>query len=391
MLNDVSFAGEIGSYRFKGNSSVIQLIPKSAKLSEAIPSVQLAGEKGNFIFENQKYLLPYDDNELTLQFDVLPNYHYTGEGTLYYRILELNGEWKVAQKKEHYTVELLRIPPGEFTLEVYAESGGVFSAIQQIKLTVKQPFYFQWWFVVLFFGLIIGFTYLVIRWRARLIELKNRRVFEKQQLKLKVLNSELVAIRSQMNPHFIFNSLSSIQTKILNEDRVEAYKNVNTFATLLRQALQFTSKEFISLEEELEFTRNYILLEQTRTSNAFEYIEKIDTVISTGVLMIPSLFLQPFIENAIRHGLMHSKTKKTLLLSIQEKEFGFEAVIEDNGIGRSASNAINAEQRPDHVSFATRAIQDRIDILKEAKKMNIDLRIEDLYTGTRVIINFEAL
>ena len=391
VLNDVSFFGQLGSYRIKGNSSSIQLIPISSQLPKEIPSIHQISEKGNFTFDNQQYLLPYSDNELTLQFDVLPNYHYTGEGSLYYRILELNGEWKQAQKKDHYTVELLRVPPGKFTLEVYAESGGVNSKIQRVKLTVKQPFYFQWWFIVLFFGFIIGLAYLVIRRRARLIEIKNRRVFEEQQMKMKVLNSELVAIRSQMNPHFIFNSLSSIQTKILNEDRVEAYKNVNTFATLLRQALLFTSKEFISLQDELDFTRNYITLEQTRTSNAFEYVEKIDTVTSAEELMIPALFLQPFIENAIRHGLMHSKTKKILLLSITEKEFGFEAVIEDNGIGRLASNAINAEQQPDHISFATKAIQDRIDILREANKMHIELRIEDLQPGTRIIINFEAL
>ena len=391
VLNDVTFTGGIGSYRIKGNSSSIQLIPNSAKIFVEIPSVNLVDESGNFLFVNQHYSLPYNDNELILQFDVLPNYHYSGEGNVYYRILELNGEWKLAQKKEHYTVELLRIPPGEFTLEVYAESGVAYSSIQQFKLSVEQPFYFQWWFILLFFGFIIGFTYFIIRWRARLIELKGRRIFEEQQLKFKVLNSELVAIRSQMNPHFIFNSLSSIQTKILNEDRVEAYKNVNTFATLLRQSLHFTSQEFITLQEEMEFTRNYITLEQTRTENAFKYIEVIDPQLDLNVNAIPALFLQPFIENAVRHGLMHSKKSKLLSLTITKMDQGFQAMIEDNGVGLEASAIINEVVRPDHTSFASKAIQDRIDILGETQKMNIDLHIDDLENGTRVIINFKEI
>lgn len=391
VMNDITFAGGIGNYRIIGNSSSIQLIPITATKDTVIPTVSRIDDSGNFTLENNAYSLPYKDNELTFQFDVLPNFHYSGEGNVYYRIVELNGEWKPAQKKEHYSVELLRIPPGKFTLEVYAESGGVHSEIQQFNLKVKQPFYFQWWFILLFFGFIIGISYLIIRWRARLIELKNRRVFEKQQLKLKALNAELVAIRSQMNPHFIFNSLSSIQTKILNEDRVEAYKNVNTFATLLRQALHFTSKEFISLQEEMEFTRNYVSLEQTRTENAFEYVEVIDPLLDLSGNAIPALFLQPFVENAIRHGLMHSKKSKLLSLTLTRKEDGFQAIIEDNGIGREASAAVNEVERPNHTSFASKAIQDRIDILGETQKMNIDLRIDDLENGTRVIIYFKGI
>ena len=391
VLNDVSFFGELGAYRVKGNSSSIQLIPIQEGFNMQTPRIRLTSKKGSYVLEKELFVLPYNENELAFEFDLLPNYHYSGTGEVYYRIAELSGLWRKASKDKHYTVDLLRIPPGNYTLEVYGESGGNFSAIGRYKMRVDQPYYFQWWFILLSLLVLIGIMLVVGRWRARLIQAKNARVMKEQELKMKALNSELVAIRSQMNPHFIFNSLSSIQTKILNEDRVEAYKNVNTFATLLRQALQFTSKEFITLQEELEFTRNYITLEQTRTSNAFEYVESIDTVLSTEVLMIPALFLQPFIENAIRHGLMHSKEDKTLRLTIKEKERGFEAVIEDNGIGRSASNSINTEQRPDHTSFATKAIQDRIDILKEANKMNIELRIEDLHPGTHVIINFEAL
>jgi len=390
-LNDVMFVGEFGEYRVKGNSSAIQMIPKSIEKPNVKPFIHLISERGNYTIKNGSYILPYSENELTLNFDILPNYHYNSEGKLFYRILELNKQWKVAQTNKHYIIELLRIPPGDFTLEFYAESDGGYSSKERFQIHVKHPFYFRWWFIALFFGLIIAIAYVVVRWKARLNKLKNQRIIKEQQLKMKALSSELVAIRSQMNPHFIFNSLSSIQTKILNEERVEAYKNVNTFATLLRQALQFTSKEFITLQEELDFTRNYILLEQTRTSNAFEYVEEIDTLISADELLIPSLFLQPFIENAIRHGLMHSKSNKKLRLRIQEKEFGLEAVIEDNGIGRLASNEINTEQRPDHISFATKAIQDRIEILKEANKMDIDLQIEDLPQGTRVVINFKAL
>lgn len=391
VLNDVSFVGEIGAHRIRGNNNSIQLIPKNQIVQVQIPKILLVSKKGKYKLENNRYVLPFNENDLTFEFDLLPNYHYSGEGEVYYRIAELNLEWKKVQKGDRYVLELLRIPSGNFTLEVYGESGGVNSEIKRYSLTVKQPFYYQWWFIGLMFLFVIGVTYLVMRWRGRLKEIKNQRFLKEQQLKMKALNSELVAIRSQMNPHFIFNSLSSIQTKILNEDRVEAYNNVNTFAKLLRQALQFTSKEFITLQEELEFTRNYILLEQTRTSDSFEYIEEIDPSLQLITLSIPSLFLQPFIENAIRHGLMHSKNGKRLILKIRKVENGFEAVIEDNGIGRLASSEINRVNRPNHTSFATQAIDDRIDILRETNKMKIDLRIEDLESGTRVAINFRMV
>lgn len=390
-LNDLSFCDEVGQYRINGNNSSIQLIPLDQAFNAPSPTVELVSEKGGTKKRNASYSLPYGDNELSLEFDILPNYHFSRQGSLYYRIVELDKDWKLAQRKDHYLIELLRLPSGDYTLEMYAESGGVQSQIQYYKLGIDQPFYFQWWFIVLFFGVIIVLTYGVIRWRSKLANMKNQRFMKEQELKMKALNSELVAIRSQMNPHFIFNSLSSIQTKILNEDRVEAYKNVNTFATLLRQALQFTSKEFITLQEEMEFTRNYISLEQTRTADAFDYVERIDSNLDLKNCAIPALFLQPFIENSIRHGLMHSKKTKSLQLSIFKKDSGFVAVIEDNGIGRMASASINEVQRPNHNSFASKAIEDRIDILRETKKMIIDLKIDDLEHGTIVTLNFQAI
>lgn len=388
-LEGVTLFGELSNYRIKGNNNSLHLIPKYKTYKSIAPKLYLTKKTGNFSMNKETYILPYNDNTLLLEFDVLPNYLITGESTFYYRIAELSNHWRKALKSDRYAVELLRIPPGEYTLEVYAESDGALSATSYFALQVEQPFYFQWWFVMLASLLMIGLIYSIGVWRERLSEVKNQRILKEQELKMKALNSELVAIRSQMNPHFIFNSLSSIQTKILNEDRVEAYKNVSTFATLLRQALQFTSKEFISLQEELAFTRNYISLEQTRTANAFTYLEEIDENLDLRKTDIPALFLQPFIENAIRHGLIHSKNNKVLRLTIVQLIDGFEATIEDNGIGRIASAAINEQQRPEHTSFATRAIEDRIDILRDSKKMFIELNVEDLNSGVRVTIKFK--
>lgn len=387
-LKEILYMTEIGDFFVQANNTTIQYLKKNV----SAPQTHLKLKELDNIVKNglddTPIVLPFSNNEISFSFDLLPNYQYKDAGEVYYRIVGLDEEWRKLAKGDKYTVELLRIPSGNYTLEIYGTNGTETTEILRYSLCVLQPYYFQWWFVFICILVLTIMIYILVRRRAKLIQVKNDRKIKEQELKLNALNSELTAIRSQMNPHFIFNSLSSIQTKILNEDRVEAYKNLNTFSTLLRQALQFTSKEFLTLIDEISFTRNYIQLEQTRTSDAFEYKEEIDPDLNPEIERVPSLFLQPFVENAIRHGLMHSKGKKCLCIKISKLENGFRVIIEDNGVGRTESYRINHEQRPEHESFATNAIQDRIDILNETKKMKIDLKIIDLEKGTRVEINF---
>src|SRR5690606_30901875 len=115
------------------------------------------------------------------------------------------------------------------------------------------------------------------------------------------ISSELKALRSQINPHFIFNSLSVIQTKILENKSESAYHNLNAFSKLLRQSLEYTSKEWISLKDELEFLQNYIKLENERFNNEIEFELNLDFEGDLSKLMFPSFLTQPFVENAFRH------------------------------------------------------------------------------------------
>jgi hypothetical protein len=386
-VKETMFINAIGGGYCFGNSSKIIIGTNQSEIIEPKPSIQILKSQGDFTQKGSTFYLPSKNNSLTLTMDLLPNFRDLGEGTIAYRLQKINNKWLPVQALDHYKLDLVRIPPGKYVLEIQGSTrNGSTSDLLIYTLIVAYPFYLQWWFLSLCVLFLLGIGYFSFRWRAKQMEKKNKIALEKQQMQLKVLTSELNAIRAQMNPHFIFNTLSSIQAKILNEDKMSAFENLSTFAVLLRQALQFTSEEFLSLKNELAFIKNYVELEQQRTGNAFQFEEKIDPTLDTDTIEVPSLILQPFVENSIRHGLMHSKGSKKLKITVKKTDYGICINICDNGIGRKASEAINQQIKAKHRSFATKAIYDRIDMLKQSGKMNIELTIRDLTPGTEVSI-----
>ena len=222
--------------------------------------------------------------------------------------------------------------------------------------------------------------------RIRSIRRKNEVRIAQQQAKSDLMELELKAIRSQMNPHFIFNCLNSIQDLILNEKTDASYDYIVLFAQLVRNTLNYSNQDFIPFEKELEFLNIYLRLEKLRFKDDFEYV-----IESNGVadVKIPSLLVQPFIENALVHGLLHKIGLKKLKVTFSLNE-ELICVIEDNGIGVEKSKAIKARQGG-HTSFAMAAIQKRLELLKQQGFDEAAYTLEDLgqagnSEGTRVIL-----
>jgi len=202
----------------------------------------------------------------------------------------------------------------------------------------------------------------------------------------------LVALRAQMNPHFIFNCINTAQNFVINAEKEAAYDYLANFAKLLRLVLENSGKTFVSLEDELMQIRLYIELELIRFSEKFSYSISVDPVLENGVFEIPSMILQPFIENAILHGLMNKEDNAAgnLAVELQLKDDMIQCTLTDNGVGRVKAQEIKQQKAIHYQSTALPNIEERLSILNRASERKISYRIEDIHasgeTGTRVII-----
>lgn len=230
--------------------------------------------------------------------------------------------------------------------------------------------------------ILLVFTIILIYNRIRL----NRKIqTERQEKELSLY--QMMALKSQMNPHFIFNALNSIQDLILKEKTEESYTYISKFAELVRETLNHSNEEFIDIEEELKSIELYLQLEKLRFQDGLE----VDFV-TNGIenITIPPLLIQPFIENAIKHGLLHKKGDKHLRIHFKLKE-SLICTISDNGVGRAASEKIQARRKKSHASFATKSIENRFELLRKSYGENlgityIDTETDGKPTGTTVIL-----
>ena len=258
-------------------------------------------------------------------------------------------------------------------------------------LFIEVPIHFasSWWFkllALLLLGFIVKFIY---DQRVSLINERHRNELLRQEENLQL---ELKALRAQMNPHFLFNSLNSIKNFILSSDSHSAAKYLSSFAHLIRLILQQSSEKRIVLSEELEMLRLYLELEELRFKKNFQYQITLCDDIDPEELSLPPLILQPFIENAIWHGLSTKEGDRRLWIKFQLDSLSLVCVIEDNGIGRAASNRASEHKLKSHKSMGMNITQQRLDLINELEKLNLKIEITDLFandnspSGTRIEI-----
>ena len=223
---------------------------------------------------------------------------------------------------------------------------------------------------------------------------KQKARIEILQNKQKATESRLQSLRLQMNPHFLFNALNSIQQMILANEEMVATKYLSRFSKLLRSILIHSDKESISLSEELDMLHLYVELESVRFKETFTYTINCDEQIDADEIKIPTLLIQPFVENAIWHGLMHKEGVRSLTITFTEMGEYILCVIEDNGIGRKASRAmkITSGQGKKHTSKGIEVSLERLNALYKSGHGDASLEIIDmtdpqgLALGTRVEI-----
>lgn len=215
---------------------------------------------------------------------------------------------------------------------------------------------------------------------------KKRQLAEAQK---KIGELKLMALRSVMSPHFVFNVLNSIQYYIIKNDRVNAINYLSTFSKLIRSVLTHSINNKIKLSDELDILKNYIELELARFENKFEYVLNVDDDIDTDSIEIPSLLLQPYIENAINHGLYNKTEKGLLTINIFEDGDLIYFMIEDNGIGRKAAMELRKKNFPGHRSVGAKLTEERLRLINEEHRITFvveDMEEEGEPAGTRVTI-----
>ncbi len=362
---------------------LVAIFGKKEKLEFSITKLLVNGskvelkDKIRFSSQQNKFQFQLQFNDVIKAQDAYYTYKLNGFDDSTYSLSAKNG-----------IINYDYIPSGSYDLEVTLCYNNVEHYTVHYTFKIAPIYYKTWWFFTLILLVVIAIAFMVFKWRIRKISQKNLEALEKERLSKNMLDSELKALRSQMNPHFMFNSLNSIQHLILKEDIENSYDYIVMFSELVRNTLNYSEQEFISIEKEIKFLEVYLELEKLRFKKDFEYI--IHSNVPKNI-QVPSILIQPFIENALKHGLLHKKGLKKLSVELIYNE-GLTCIIKDNGVGRKAAAEVNKRERAEHQSFAMGSITKRLEILSERYQDSfkfevIDLEIRNEPIGTEVRLN----
>ncbi|WP_170110654.1 histidine kinase [Flavilitoribacter nigricans] len=256
------------------------------------------------------------------------------------------------------------------------------------EIPVFLPFIICMLVSLMLYGILIGGQF-------NRMKLQESRATQKSTyLQNQLLQVESKALRAQMNPHFIFNCLNSIKGLIQETANQQAIHYLTLFSKFIRRVLQHSEEKQISLEEELEMSRLYIEMERLRFEKSFTYKVEIDPAVDTSFFRVPPMILQPILENAIWHGLMHKQGDREIRLEIKAEGEGVKCIVEDNGIGRKQAAALQVNARNGHRSFGTKLILDRLQVNQQLFNHHFVINIIDKIVngraaGTRVELSLD--
>jgi hypothetical protein len=352
------------------------------KIIDALAGDSVASFTTNTDGHRELTLQP-DRSSFSVDFDVV-NYDLISSNQYFYKLTPGDQRWRQSESG-HLT--FYNLQPGSYTLEVKGASKltGSFTNTDTLDITVKPYWYQSTWFRIGSLLLLCGLAYYLVRNRIRAVR-------KDAAFRQKMSEMEMTALRAQMNPHFIFNSLNSIENFIMQNEKRLASDYLNKFASLVRMILENSRTQAVPLVQDMEAMQLYVDLEKLRFENKFCYITDIDEVLLKGDYRVAPLLIQPFVENAIVHGLAPSD-KSGLFLKITVRllnEF-IHYSIEDNGIGRTESMAYSRKYRPGHKSLGLEISRERIDLINRKHGTAGTLDIIDLYderkpAGTRVVL-----
>lgn len=334
----------------------------------------------------ERLSLAYNNNYLTFQFVGITiqspkkvRYQYMLEG--------LEDNWNALTNRTEASYG--NLPHGHYTFKVKAVNhDGYWSNEYRYSVTIRPPWWLTWWAYTLFVLSSAGIIYSIFRYRLNKIRIQHQLAVQQH----KVTELEMQTLRAQMNPHFIFNSLNSINLFILENNKLQASEYLTKFSRLVRLILNNSQEAFIPLGQDLEALELYLELESLRFEQKFSYKIEVDRGIDTSILKVPPLIIQPYAENAIWHGLMNKKDKGHLEISVYQEKNNLFCKISDDGIGRKRATEIKSKSSSPRKSVGMHITAQRIVMFQDQGESKNYLSVTDLVLpdgsagGTEVLI-----
>ncbi|MFY0253557.1 two-component regulator propeller domain-containing protein [Chitinophaga sp. 30R24] len=376
---------------------VVSFNPSSLRVAPPPPDVTIVNLKAldsiiliqAALRDSVPVTLSYKQNFISIEFKSL-QYHQE-KMRYYYQLEGVDENW--VHTDNILVAKYTNLPPGNYLFRVRAvNTAGTFSDhISTLQIFIKPAFWQTGWFKLLCLLAAASLVYLYFRLRISGIkkEAKQREAMQQQIAQL-----EMKALRAQMNPHFIFNALNSIQIFMMKSETEQALSYLSRFAKLIRHVLDNSQLNHTTVAQEVSVLENYMELEKLRLTDEFEYTIQIDPSLDANMIEIPTMIIQPFVENAIWHGLVHEKGKGRLVIKFKKVNDRILCTIEDNGIGREKAAAMQRANKPRHQSRGLQITRDRLSLYNSRFNVDACFDIEDLVDeggkakGTRVNIWF---
>lgn len=321
--------------------------------------------------------VPYNKNKVIIKYAALC-FNAQDEIKYYYRFDNRDTTWQTIKSTE---LLLENLSPGNYNIELKAAipNENRFSAIKKLQITVEKPWWQNNWLQLATIVLFLATVYLLYRRRVHVITKREKRNTE---LNSRMAELEQMALRSQMNPHFIFNCLTSIQQLIITGNKIDANEYLVKFARLIRKTLDLSAHSFITVEEETDYLREYLVLEQLRIPGQFEFSIAVDENINIYRTEIPGMMLQPIVENSIRHGIKHMENKNGKVdISLKRREGYILCSIIDNGVGRLKSGENKMSSFRENKSYGMEIVTRRLNAISFNKENVGTLEVEDLFNN----------
>ena len=366
---------------FATNNGLIYFAKDHSLQHSIAPTVHItniSNNKQQLDLSKKTFTLAPNQQDITLSYSAVDFNH---KNIIYRYRLKSNTSWVETKNRK---LELSSLAPGNYVLEISAKNqNSDWGTSSKIELILENNFYQTWWSIS--FMLLIG-AYVIYRITLILARRKKNKEQEELLLKNKILMLEQKALQAMMNPHFVFNVMNSIQHYINTQNTTLANKVLTGFARLIRKNLEICTQSYISLAEELKYLELYLGLEKNRFGDKLQYEIDVNTDIDKDETLIPSMILQPYIENAIWHGIMPKENGGKISIVITERSYDTLLIkIIDDGIG--IENALK-QKKENHQSKGMMLISERIKLLNqiEAKSIQLDIQ-QNGKSGTTVYIS----
>ena len=364
------FATNNGLVYFAYNQSVQHSEPPKIYINSILKN------KTTLDLNKRSFNLAPNEQNLTINYSAID---FKNRNISYRYRLKSNGNWIETKNRK---LELSSLEPGEYVFEISAKSqNSDWSQPAKVKLNLEKRFFQTWWFIAIALG--IG-GYLIYLIGVSITKRQKNKEQEQLLLKNRILMLEQQALQAMMNPHFVFNVMNSIQHFINTKNTNSANKVLTGFARLIRKNLEICTQSYISLEEEINYLNLYLSLEKNRFGDKFQFEINIDQEIDTDETRVPSMLLQPFIENAIWHGIMPKEDGGKVTIDIGKEVENLHINIIDDGIG--IDNSLESK-KDGHQSKGMMLTKERINLLNkiEAKAIHLDIK-QNGKSGTIVAI-----